>query len=688
MLDAMLAYAETVRDSATSGIRHVVNIGIGGSDLGPQMVVPALDAYAHPGLTLPLRLERRRPRHRAGAAPAAAGRNALHHRQQDLHDAGDDGQRARREGLVHGERRHATSRSTSSPTTTNVEAAAAFGITTTFGFWDWVGGRYSLWSAIGLPIAIGDRRRSLPRAARRRACDGPALRERAAREEPAGCCSDCSTSGTATSTASRAAASRRTTRGCGACRPTCSSSRWKATASASTSTARRCRIATSPVVWGEPGTNGQHAYFQMLHQGTDVIPVEFILVRRASTARSGRPALQQQLDRQHRMLLANGLAQAQALMVGKTTDAGARREGADRIADARSGDAREPPHVPRQPAEHDPAARRADAALARRADRAVRAPRLHERRAVGHQQLRPVGRRARQGAVRATCCRCSSRMPPRRRPTSTARPRDCCVVCVASAARFARDVPESRRPRHDAGLRPRRGRLPLAARRIPAAPAAASHPRPGGHAGARGRILRRLRRRLGRIRSRPHRERAARRAHRGAHRPAGRRSAPRDRCHSRRAATDSGDRGLAAPAAWRGHRLVFLSNMPRPYAQHLEAEQPVLALFERGVFSSRLGAIKPEPALFAQAAEAFEREPSTLLLIDDNDANVKAAIDLGWSASAVRERRTSGRRARAVRPRLTHPVGDERRGSLPRVNTCDDATFSYRPPMAVPRRPD
>ncbi|MBY0467583.1 MAG: glucose-6-phosphate isomerase, partial [Burkholderiaceae bacterium] len=48
--DAMLAWAETVRDTAASGIRHVVNIGIGGSDLGPQMVVPALDAFVHPGL--------------------------------------------------------------------------------------------------------------------------------------------------------------------------------------------------------------------------------------------------------------------------------------------------------------------------------------------------------------------------------------------------------------------------------------------------------------------------------------------------------------------------------------------------------------------------------------------------------------------------------------------------------------
>ncbi len=51
VLDAMLAYVETVRDTAASGIRHVVNIGIGGSDLGPQMVVPALDAFVHPGLS-------------------------------------------------------------------------------------------------------------------------------------------------------------------------------------------------------------------------------------------------------------------------------------------------------------------------------------------------------------------------------------------------------------------------------------------------------------------------------------------------------------------------------------------------------------------------------------------------------------------------------------------------------------
>jgi glucose-6-phosphate isomerase len=68
---------------------------------------------------------------------------------------------------------------------------------------------------------------------------------------------------------------------------------------------------TSPVVWGEPGTNGQHAFFQMLHQGTDVIPMEFIAVKTPS----------HQLATHHALLLANALAQAQAFLVGKT-DAG------------------------------------------------------------------------------------------------------------------------------------------------------------------------------------------------------------------------------------------------------------------------------------------------------------------------------------------------------------------------------
>ena len=71
-----------------------------------------------------------------------------------------------------------------------------------------------------------------------------------------------------------------TTSGCRACRPICSSSTWNPTASASRATARGVAEPTGPVVWGEPGTNGQHAFFQLLHQGTDVIPVEFLIAAR------------------------------------------------------------------------------------------------------------------------------------------------------------------------------------------------------------------------------------------------------------------------------------------------------------------------------------------------------------------------------------------------------------------------
>jgi glucose-6-phosphate isomerase len=75
--------------------------------------------------------------------------------------------------------------------------------------------------------------------------------------------------------------------------------------------------ATSPVVWGEAGTNGQHAYFQMLHQGSDVVPVEFIAVRRPRYGFVPEGELAALLEDQHRKLLANCLAQAQALMQGK-----------------------------------------------------------------------------------------------------------------------------------------------------------------------------------------------------------------------------------------------------------------------------------------------------------------------------------------------------------------------------------
>ena len=81
-----------------------------------------------------------------------------------------------------------------------------------------------------------------------------------------------------------------------------------------------------------------------------------------------------------------------------------------------------------------------------------------------------------------------------------------------------------------------------------------------------------------------------------------------------------------------GRRLHFLSNMPRPYAEHLEREHDFLGCFHSGVFSSRVLQIKPEPAIYATAAQHFQAEPAQLVFIDDVLDNVLAARQAGWHA--------------------------------------------------------
>jgi glucose-6-phosphate isomerase len=306
VLDAMLAYAETVR--ADGRIRHVVNIGIGGSDLGPQMVVPALDAFAHCGLAF----------HFVGnvdghdIVPVLRGLKPeetlfiVASKTFTTQETMANAQVARAWFLGKGGTdiaRHFVA------TTTNVEAAAAFGITTTFGFWDWVGGRYSLWSAIGLPIAIAvgpANFRALLAGAH--AMDRHFATAPLARNLPVllglvdvwyrnfhGFTSRC--------VAPYHQGLRRLPAFLQQLEMESNGKRVDVSG-------EPLPFGTSPVVWGEPGTNGQHAYFQMLHQGTDVIPVEFIAVKHPS---HDLPGL-------HAKLLANCLAQGQALMLGKTAE--------------------------------------------------------------------------------------------------------------------------------------------------------------------------------------------------------------------------------------------------------------------------------------------------------------------------------------------------------------------------------
>lgn len=81
-----------------------------------------------------------------------------------------------------------------------------------------------------------------------------------------------------------------------------------------------------------------------------------------------------------------------------------------------------------------------------------------------------------------------------------------------------------------------------------------------------------------------------------------------------------------------GHSLYYLSNMPEPYAAHLEREHEFVGWFDAGLFSARVHVNKPEPRIFELAAQRFQAEPSSLVFIDDVPVNVLAARNAGWNA--------------------------------------------------------
>ena len=138
---------------------------------------------------------------------------------------------------------------------------------------------------------------------------------------------------------------------------------------------------TGPIYWGEPGTNGQHSFYQLIHQGTRLIPCDFIAFGRTLNP----------LGTHHDMLLANVFAQTEALAFGKTVRAGQGGRHA-RLAGAASA-------VRGQSSiEHAPAGYRFDAGHARQAGRALRAQRLHPGHDLADRFVRPVGRGAGQGA--------------------------------------------------------------------------------------------------------------------------------------------------------------------------------------------------------------------------------------------------------------------------------------------------
>ncbi|WP_330347560.1 glucose-6-phosphate isomerase [Streptomyces sp. NBC_00582] len=322
VLAKMGDFAERVRSGEWTGhtgrrIRNVVNIGIGGSDLGPAMAYEALRAYAARDLTFRFVSnvdgadlhEATRDLDPAETLFIVASKtfttietitNATSARSWLLEGLGGDEKAVAKHFVA---------------LSTNAEKVADFGIDTAnmFEFWDWVGGRYSYDSAIGLSlmIAIGpDRFREM--------LDGFHLVDEHFRTAPAEANAPLILGllgiwyGNFLDAQSHAVLpySHYLSKFTAYLQQLDMESNGKSV----DREGRPVAWQTGPVVWGTPGTNGQHAYYQLIHQGTKLIPADFIGFARPVDE------LSDELKAQHDLLMANFFAQTQALAFGKTAD--------------------------------------------------------------------------------------------------------------------------------------------------------------------------------------------------------------------------------------------------------------------------------------------------------------------------------------------------------------------------------
>ncbi len=325
-VNAVLARMRTFVDRVRSGdwkghtgqaVVDVVNIGIGGSDLGPVMVTEALKHWQHPRLRMHFvsnvdgthLAETLKPLNPETTLFLVASKTFT--TQETLANA-----RSARAWLVaHMEDERSVSKHFVALSTAAKEVQA-FGIDVEnmFPFWDWVGGRYSVWSAIGLSVAlaVGHERfeeflagaheldehfRTAPleeNAPVLLALLGVWYSNFFGAESHAILPYD--------QYLSRFAAYFQ-------------QGDMESNGKSVTLDGQRAGYATGPIVWGEPGTNGQHAFYQLIHQGTRLVPCDFLAPART----------QNHLGNHHRLLLANFFAQTEALMRGKT-EAEARAE--------------------------------------------------------------------------------------------------------------------------------------------------------------------------------------------------------------------------------------------------------------------------------------------------------------------------------------------------------------------------
>ncbi|PYI42318.1 MAG: glucose-6-phosphate isomerase [Verrucomicrobia bacterium] len=318
VLDKMATFSNRIRSGEWVGhtgkrIRNIVNIGIGGSDLGPVMAYEALRHYTDRSLTFRFVsnidgtdfVEATRDLDPAETLFIVSSKtfttletmtNAQTARDWLLKGLGDDNAAVARHFVA---------------VSTNAEKVSAFGIDTDnmFGFWDWVGGRYSMDSAIGLStmLAIGpDNFRSM--------LDGFHQMDEHFHTAPfeqnlpilLGLLTVWYTDFFDAQTVAVLPYEQYLKRFPAYLQQLTMESNGKHV----TLDRKQVNYDTGPVYWGEPGTNGQHSFYQLIHQGTRLIPCDFIAFAHALTP----------LGRHHDMLLSNVFAQAEALAFGKTAE--------------------------------------------------------------------------------------------------------------------------------------------------------------------------------------------------------------------------------------------------------------------------------------------------------------------------------------------------------------------------------
>ncbi|MCQ4631407.1 glucose-6-phosphate isomerase [Shinella sp. CPCC 100929] len=316
VLDAMGAFADGIRSGALKGatgkkITDVVNIGIGGSDLGPVMATLALAPF-HDGPRLHF-VSNIDGAHIADTLKLLQAETTLvivASKTFTTIETMTNAATARK--FIADALGDAAVGSHFCAVSTALDKVSAFGIdqTRVFGFWDWVGGRYSIWSAIGLPLMIAIGKENFAEfLAGGHAVDNH-FREAPFRENIPmllGLIGYYHRNVLGYPSRAILPYDQRLSRFPAYLQQLDMESNGKSVTMDSTPVEGQ----TGPVVWGEPGTNGQHAFYQLIHQGTTVIPAEFMI------AANGH---EKDLRHQHQLLIANCLAQSEALMKGRTLD--------------------------------------------------------------------------------------------------------------------------------------------------------------------------------------------------------------------------------------------------------------------------------------------------------------------------------------------------------------------------------